>query len=90
MLQHSKPQTKKTAVKSKTTSVPSTKKSSGKADSRQKQSIVPVVTSEQRQQMINEAAYFMAEHQGFTTHSPLDYWLMAEADIDQQLSRQER
>jgi len=90
MLQHNKPQTKKTSVKSKTASVAGTKKSPGKAVSRQQQSKTPVVTSEQRQQMIKETAYFMAEHQGFTAHSALEYWLMAEAEIDQRLSRQAR
>jgi antibiotic biosynthesis monooxygenase (ABM) superfamily enzyme len=90
MLEHSKPQAKKTVAKTNTKSAQSGKTSTKKAPSRQKQTTSIVITSAQRQQMIEEAAYFIAQHQGFTAHSPLDYWLMAESEIDQQLSRQVR
>lgn len=37
---------------------------------------------EQRQRMIAEAAYFMAEHRGFNAGDPVQDWLAAEAEID--------
>lgn len=41
-----------------------------------------VPTTEQRQQMIAEAAYLRAEQRGFTGASAMDDWLAAEADVD--------
>jgi hypothetical protein len=37
---------------------------------------------EQRQTMISEAAYFMAEHRGFESGHELQDWLFAENQID--------
>lgn len=42
------------------------------------------LSDEQRRQMIAEAAYYRAEHNGFTTDS-LEDWLKAEAEIDRLL-----
>ena len=39
-------------------------------------------TPEQRQTMISEAAYFMAEHRGFQSGQELQDWLFAESQID--------
>jgi hypothetical protein len=39
-------------------------------------------TPEQRQTMISEAAYFMAEHRGFQSGQELPDWLFAESQID--------
>jgi hypothetical protein len=39
-------------------------------------------TLEQRQTMISEAAYFMAEHRGFESGLELQDWLFAENRID--------
>lgn len=44
--------------------------------------------SEQRQQLIAETAYFIAEARGFNGECQLDDWLQAEAMIDRQLSGQ--
>ena len=42
-------------------------------------------TPEQRYRMVQEAAYFIAEKNGFVSGS-LDYWIAAEAQIDAMLS----
>lgn len=46
------------------------------------------VTSEQRYQMIAEAAYFIAERRGFGSGDPARDWLEAEAEIDRILQWQ--
>jgi len=43
------------------------------------------VTAEQREQMIAEAAYYIAEHRNFQGGDPGQDWLQAEADIDRSL-----
>ena len=40
------------------------------------------VTAEQRQVMICEAAYYIAEHRGFEAGHDVDDWLAAERQID--------
>ena len=40
------------------------------------------LSSDERQRMIAEAAYFRAEHRGFRGGDPLEDWLQAEAEID--------
>jgi len=40
---------------------------------------------EQRHRMIEEAAYFFAEHRGFCEGFELDDWLAAEAEVNQKL-----
>jgi hypothetical protein len=46
---------------------------------------VPTINfdEEQRHRMIEEAAYFIAEHRGFRQGFQLDDWLAAEAEINQ-------
>lgn len=41
----------------------------------------PLVSSEERQRMIAEAAYFRAMQRGFASGDPLDDWLVAEREI---------
>lgn len=43
------------------------------------------ITAEQRQQMIAEAAYFLAERRGFNGGDPGQDWLEAEAEIERRL-----
>ena len=82
MLQTDKTQAKKVSAKKQATTAQSSKTSDKKVTSRRKK-VIP----EHRQQMIEEAAYFIAEHQGFNEHASLEYWLAAEAEIDRQLSQ---
>lgn len=43
------------------------------------------ITSRERQQLIAEAAYFIAEQRGFAPGRELDDWAQAEAEIDMRL-----
>lgn len=45
------------------------------------------VTQQQRQIMICEAAYYIAEHRGFEPGHDVDDWLAAEQQIDAALTR---
>lgn len=45
------------------------------------------VSPEERNRTVAEAAYYIAEHRGFTEGSPLEDWCAAEAQIDAMLSR---
>jgi len=49
------------------------------------QSVEAVITPEQREHMIAEAAYYHSEHRGFQEGDPRQDWLKAEAEIDQML-----
>lgn len=49
------------------------------------QSVEAVVTPDQREHMIAEAAYYLAEHRGFQEGDPRQDWLKAESEIDQML-----
>ena len=46
------------------------------------------ITPEQRQQMIAEAAYFIAEHRGFSSGNIETDWYHAENQIDEMLTNQ--
>ncbi|APZ42326.1 DUF2934 domain-containing protein [Acidihalobacter ferrooxydans] len=46
----------------------------------------PVISAEQRYKMIEEAAYYIAEQNGFDNSRNAVYWLEAEAQIDKMLS----
>lgn len=59
---------------------PASKKRSSSANS---------VAPEQREQIIAETAYFIAEARGFNGECQLDDWLQAEAMVDRQLSGQQ-
>src|SRR5690348_6684830 len=50
--------------------------------------MVTDVTAEQRQRMIAEAAYFLAQRRGFADGDPLQDWLAAEAQIDRAIATQ--
>jgi hypothetical protein len=89
MLQHSKPQSKKTPVKAKTASPQGDKTRTRKQASRQEQA-APATSLQQRQQMINEAAYYIAQQRGFIGGNPVDDWLTAETEVDKQLSMTRR
>lgn len=41
------------------------------------------IMAEQRQKIIAEAAYYIAEKRGFNEHHELDNWLEAEQAVDQ-------
>ncbi len=75
-----KASSKKTAKKS------TTKKKTARKNSRGKTAATPVDASI-RQQMIAEAAYFIAEQRGFKGGSKLEDWLIAEAQVDARLSK---
>jgi hypothetical protein len=45
------------------------------------------ISPERRNGMVAEAAYYIAERRGFAEGSPIEDWLMAEAQIDAMLSR---
>lgn len=46
----------------------------------------PPVTPEQRELMIAEAAYYLAQRRGFAPGSELEDWLAAESEIEQLLA----
>ncbi len=46
-----------------------------------------VVSPEERQRMIAEAAYYRALARGFAGGDPLEDWLAAEAEVDRALAR---
>jgi Zinc-ribbon containing domain/Protein of unknown function (DUF2934) len=62
----------------------SSKKSPGKTASGSIQQS-PLISSEERQRMIAEVAYFRAMQRGFTNGDPLDDWLAAEREISRLL-----
>ncbi len=47
--------------------------------------VVGQTPMDQRQHMIAEAAYYLAEHRGFQGGDPVQDWLRAEAEIDHRL-----
>lgn len=87
MLQQGKTQAKKAPAKTKTARTQSTKSGNGKSTSRKKQTAPMLISSQQRQQMINEAAYYLAQSRGFVGGNPVDDWLAAEAQVDLKLSQ---
>lgn len=74
--------TKSTAAK--TAPKSTTRNTTGAKTKRGKQA--PAVTPEQRYAMIAEAAYFIAEKNGFDNSRNVEFWLEAEAQIDAQLA----
>jgi hypothetical protein len=50
------------------------------------QSISSSIPPDQRQHMIEEAAYYRAERRGFHGGDPLQDWLEAEAEIERMMS----
>ncbi len=53
-------------------------------DDRQDHALM-VATAEERSEMIAVAAYYLAEHRGFTAGNATDDWLTAEQQIDRML-----
>ncbi|MEO8463922.1 MAG: DUF2934 domain-containing protein [Gammaproteobacteria bacterium] len=47
-------------------------------------------TPEQREHMIAEAAYYIAEHREFQGNDPVSDWLQAQTDIDSRTKREAR
>jgi hypothetical protein len=90
MLEKSKTEAKKPSTKSPAKTATTTKPAHKKAASPKSKTASIEITPEQRQRMIEEAAYFIAERQGFMNHSTLEHWLAAEAEIDKQLSQKAR
>ena len=90
MLEHSKPHTNKTPVKAKTSTSRRNKTGTSAKSTGSKQSVPVAISSQQRQQMINESAYYIAQRRGFTGGNPMDDWLMAEIEVDKQLSKMRR
>lgn len=45
------------------------------------------ISEEMRQHMIREAAYYRAEHRGFSGAADMEDWLVAEQEIDAMLGR---
>lgn len=57
-----------------------------KSASPRKKSVKPtIITSEERYQMIEVAAYYIAEKNGFGDNH-MDYWLEAEKEVDLKLN----
>lgn len=77
--------TKKSATK-KAAPKAATAASAGKSPaSRKKTSAPAITTSASRLQMIEEAAYYIAEKSGFNNQQ-LEHWLAAEKQVDGQLN----
>ena len=62
------------------------KTSKPKRSAKPKAATSPDITPEVRRQMIQEAAYLLAEQRGFLQGDPVNDWLVAEKDIDQLLA----
>jgi hypothetical protein len=77
---------KKSPSSSKVTGKPSVKKTRSHRGGAK--TAVPEQDETRRRQMIAEAAYFLAEQRGFQGGSAFDDWLIAEAQVDQQLNSQ--
>lgn len=79
---------KKSAVKKSAvpkTATAKTAASKTAATSRKKNSSTQVITSASRLQMIEVAAYYIAEKHGFNSQN-MDHWLAAEREIDRKLN----
>lgn len=55
------------------------------ATPRKKAAKSSVITSEERYKMIETAAYYIAEKNGFSTNN-MDHWLAAEQEVDAKLN----
>ncbi len=77
---------KKTASTKKVASKPGNKKTTNRESGPKSASLS--LDETRRRQMIAEAAYFLAEQRGFKGGSALEDWLIAEAQVDRQLSSQ--
>jgi len=64
------------------------KKTASKKKVSKKAVVSKTITSEQRYQMVQEAAYHLAEKSGFDSSYDLDNWLAAEAQIKAKLAKE--
>ena len=78
--------TASTAAKSSQTATKTATKTARKT-TRKSQSQSPIVSKEQRLQMIEEAAYFRAEQRSFQGGDPVADWLLSETEVDDLLSQ---
>ena len=78
--------TASTATKSSQTATKTAAKAVRKT-ARKSQSQSPIVSKEQRLQMIEEAAYFRAEQRSFQDGDSVADWLLSEKEIDDLLSQ---
>lgn len=69
------------------TTTKTTPRTTRKATTTVKAASKAIVTGEQRQKMIAEAAYFRAEKRGFEGNGHLEDWISAEHEVDTLLSR---
>ncbi len=85
-----KPTTAKSAASKPAASKPASKPAAAKKATPRAAAAKPAaalsLTPEQRYRMVQEAAYFLAEKNGFAGRSE-DYWTAAEAQIDAMLAR---
>jgi hypothetical protein len=80
-----KPVAKKAAASKAAAAKPAAKKTASKTSTSKKNSAPAIVTSANRLQMIEVAAYYIAEKHGF--HGPsADHWLAAEKQVDSKLN----
>jgi len=63
--------------------------STGKSSKKLPQQVVAAMTEEDRRHMIAEAAYYNAEHRGFQGGNIEEDWCIAEAEIENMLSKKE-
>ncbi len=86
MFQTKESSTKKTSVKKGAATAPATS-GAGKSTPPGETTASSAVSPEERNRMVAEAAYYIAEHRGFAESSPLEDWCAAEAQIDAMVSR---
>lgn len=79
-----------TAKSTKTTTKAKTKTTSSNTTAKKAKTSLQAnaLTDDRRRQMIATAAYYRAERRGFNGGNPEEDWLMAESEVDSQLSTQ--
>ncbi|WP_334106304.1 DUF2934 domain-containing protein [Methylobacillus sp.] len=77
-----KPPADKPVAEKKTT----TRKTTTASKAKSADSVVSQISPEERYRMVEVAAYFLAERNGFAG-SPVEYWTAAEAQINKLLSK---
>lgn len=77
-----KPEAARTGAVEEPAATPARRKSARKSAAAQPQAIPP----ESRHRLIELAAYFIAERQGFVGGSSHEHWLQAEREIDAQIA----
>ena len=73
---------KKMRDRTKSVSKPRSKRSPASVNSSNSSDAVRAYDAETRRQMIEEAAYYIAQRRGFETGHELEDWLDAERDVD--------